>query len=511
MESRVKNTARNSLVGIITYMITVILSFLTRTFFIKILGNTYLGLNGLFNDILQILSLAELGVGTAILFAMYRPVAYGDTKKIAAYMNFYKKLYNWIGIIISIIGLLLTPFLNFFVSGIPDLPNIELIYILYLFNTSLSYFFSYKRSMLIANQCTYINTLNIFLFSVIQQFLQIFLLLFTNNYILYLVIQVLCTIFSNIVISMKVDKMYPFLHEYRKEKLNKEEIKNLKINVLSMMASKISSVFVTSTDNILISKFVSTAVLGIYSNYTLVTTMIKTIIQKIFDGLTGSVGNLIAQEVKSKQREMYFNIFFINYLIVSFCCVGFYVLINDFILLWLGTNYILNDVIVLLVSVNLYFRLIRNTTLTYIDTLGLFKKVKIKAIIEALVNLIASIFLVVFIDLGIYGILLGTLISNFVTNYFWEAYIVNQELNISQLFYHKKLFFYLCVSILISFFSKLINCYITLNSLFLNLLIHGLIYVALSIIFYVIFFFHTKEFKYLTSLYKGIILRKFLK
>lgn len=508
MESRVKNTARNSLVGIITYMITVILSFLTRTFFIKVLGNTYLGLNGLFSDILQILSLAELGVGTAILFAMYKPVAYNETKKIAAYMNFYKKLYNMIGIIVSIVGLLLTPFLHFFISGIPDIPNIELIYILYLFNTSLSYFFSYKRSMLIVNQYTYINTLNIFIFSVIQQFLQILLLLFTSDYILYLLIQVGCTIVSNIVISRKVDKMFPYLNEFKNERLEKHEINELKTNVLSMMASKISSVFVTSTDNILISKFVSTTFLGLYSNYTMVTTMVKTIIQKIFDGLTGSVGNYIAKEAQCKQREMYFNILFINYLIVSFCCIGFYVLINDFILLWLGNKYILKEGIVLLISTNLFFRLIRNTTLTYIDTLGLFKKIKIKAIVEALVNLIMSLVLVLYFNLSIYGILLGTLISNFVANYFWEAYIVNKEINVSQLYYHKKMLLYILVTILISFLSKFINHYIMFNNFLLNLFIHGFIYVCIALVVYLLIFHKSQEFKYCYSLFKNTILKK---
>ena len=271
--SRTSKSIRNTIVALCEQGVYNIMSFLCRTVFIYTLGKTYLGFSGLFSDILTLLSLAELGVGTAILYSMYKPAATGDHRRVAALLNLYKKVYNTIGILITIIGLCLTPFWGFLISDIPDMPEIPIIYLLYLLNTTASYFFVYKKSILITDQKSYISSLIYISTTTAQNILQIVFLLLTHNFIVYLIIQVVCTMANNIAISIYVDRHYSYLKEYKNEQLDKESKVAIYNNVKAMFVSKLSSAVVTSTDNLLISKFVSTIVLGLYSNYTLFTTM----------------------------------------------------------------------------------------------------------------------------------------------------------------------------------------------------------------------------------------------
>lgn len=243
MSNRTINTSKNVMVGLASYFLLMIFSFINRTIFINYLGVEYLVINGLFNDILQFLTLSELGVGTAVLFFM-----------------------------------------------------------LYISNTAVSYFYSYKRSLLIADQRNFINVINHLVFTLLQYVLQIIVLICINNYTLYLVAQILCTLLSNLHISKIVNKEYKYLNEYKDLKLNATEAKELRGNIFSMLASKISSVIVTSTDSILISTFISTTFLGFYSNYTMLIFIIKSLVAKIAEGITGSLGNFVANKSMTKRN-----------------------------------------------------------------------------------------------------------------------------------------------------------------------------------------------------------------
>ncbi len=487
MSSRTSNSVRNTSVNFITQIVTIIASFVTRSVFIYALGKTFLGVSGLFSDILQLLSLAELGVGTAILYEMYRPIANNDEKKVTALMNFYGKVYTIIGCVVIVIGLAITPFLDFFVDNKSNIPHLRLIFLMYLSNTAASYFFAYKRNILIATQNGYINSLNQTAFSLLQQVIQIVILLIWKNFYAYLAVQVLCTVASNVEISRYVNKKYPYLKENKHEKLEKEDTKNIFRNVRAMMTTKISSVVVTSTDNILISKYISTAYLGIYSNYTLFVSMIRTIITKAFEGLTGSVGNLATCEDHEKSYKVYSNAYFINFWIVGFCVSMFYLLVDSFIKVWIGDSYILEWGTVALIAFNLYFRLMRNTNLVFIETYGLFRQMRVKSISEAAINLVASLFLLLALDMGIYGILLGTLISNFLTNFWWEPYVIYKDC-----FNKKSYRFYLRTGIYTAVFigtialNLFIFKYITVGSNILSFIIKLFIsLIDINLIYYI--------------------------
>lgn len=223
-KSRTKNALLNMISGSTMQIINVLLGFVSRTIFIKLLNADYLGVNSLYSNILMVLSFAELGIGNAIAFCLYEPIANNDKKRIQALMKFYKKAYSFIGIIIFIIGLGLIPFMNIIIKNPPNIKeNLTLIYILFLLNTSISYFFSYKKTLIIADQKVYIENFYNRLFQIIQVIAQSILLLLTHQYLAYLIIYLVCTILLNVSLAKKADKLYPLLQEkmtinYRKRK-----------------------------------------------------------------------------------------------------------------------------------------------------------------------------------------------------------------------------------------------------------------------------------------------------
>ena len=423
-QSRTEHSIRNTTVAMITQIVSVVLSFVTRTIFIKKLGADYLGINGLFSNILTMLSLAEMGVGTAIIYAMYKPLAEKDEKKISALMNLYERLYRIIGLVVAGIGLALIPFLDVFIKERPAVPYLEGIYLLYLANTVFSYFFTYKRSIIIADQQGYLSNLNTTNFLILQNIVQIVLLQATENYYLFLITQIVCTVISNVVISRKADRMYPYLRKYKKETLTESDKKSLWKSVVGMMSSKLGAAVVNGTDNLLISAFVGVYTVGLYSNYKLIVNTVKTLSVQCVSAVTASVGNLNATESRKKSSEVFFKIDFINYVIAYFGSLYILFLINPFVELWLGKEYILSIKVVFVLTLDFYVIQMRQAPQIYINTYGLFWQIKWKSILEAVINLTISLLFVAYFKWGVFGVLLGTLVSNIATNLWWEPYVV---------------------------------------------------------------------------------------
>lgn len=421
--SRLTNTIRNAAVGFGAQLIIVLLNFINRTFFIRYLGAEYLGLSGLFSNILSMLSLAELGIGVAISFSLYKPLQEQDIRKTKALMSFYQLAYNVIGVVILGLGLCLVPFLDHLIKNRPDIPYFTLIYLLFLANSVVSYFFTYKRSLLSADQKEYLNTINRTLFSIIQCAGQFIVLVFTRNYLLYLLVVIICTIGSNIRISYQCDKLYPYL-KGNQERLTKEETKTLLKYVGAQLSHKVGGIVVSGTDNVLTTALVNggLVIVGLYSNYLLLINTIKSIITMFFTAVTASVGNLNAECNTDKSKEVFDKMFFLNMCFygISTCCI--YNLANDFIRLWIGEDYLLSTGIMTVIVINYYISGMRQTCQTYNTTLGLFWNDRFKPWIEALINLVSSIALAR--CYGFMGILLGTLISTVTTSFWVEPYIL---------------------------------------------------------------------------------------
>lgn len=509
-KNRTENAIRNVKTGFIVQLINKIMAFVVRTIFIRCLNSEYLGVNGLFTNILTILSFAELGIGTAIIFNMYKPVAENDTEKIKSYMQLYKKSYNVIGVCVFVLGLLVIPFMNVIVKEVPNIKeNIILIYILFLINTSSSYFFTYKKSIIIAHQQqSVINNIDS-IFYIIKSLTEILILITTKNFILYLIVQISGTILENFYLSHKANKLYPYLMEKNINKLSKKESKQVFNNVKSLVIYKFGGVILHGTDNILISALINVSTVGIVSNYNLVINSVKSIMSTGLNGITASVGNLNAVGTVEKKEKTYFDLTFLYYLIYSFCSTAFIVLLNPFIKLWLGEEYVLSISIPIALSITLFIEGMRQTSYVYRTTLGLFQKAQFTPYIGVITNIILSI---IFCNIfGLVGIFIATSISQLVSYSWIDIFLIYKyEFKKSpREYYMKYLLYFITFAIelvLTLWFTNIIRLE-GFKGLILNIIIVSIIPNLLNIIIYM----KGNEFNTLKKLFVNMLLKKKIK
>lgn len=430
--NRTHKSIKNSMYAMLGQVVTIALNFISRTIFIHTLGVIYLGVNGLFTNLLSVLSFAELGFSTAIIYEMYAPLASNDERKVAGLMNLYAKIYRYVGCGIFVVGVTLIPFLDFFIKDstmIPsDIPPLGVIYLLFLLNTSISYFYNYKRSIVIASQNGYIDSINQMVFNIIRNVLQICVLLAFNSFIAFLVIQLVCTFLSNVFISIKANKLYPYLNKWSNEKVCGEILRSIKKNVLAMAFNKLGGVAVGGVNNLMIAKFVGIVAVGCYSNYLLIINTIRTVFIQLFIPITASVGNFVVTKTKEESYEFFKKLLFVNAYIAIFISVCMATLINSFISIFWGKEYVFSIGLTLMIVFNFYIDRVRQSSQMFIDVNGLFWQIKWRAACEAVLTIVlVSLFLIEF-DMGINGVVLGTLLVNIFINLWWEAYVVYKNI-----------------------------------------------------------------------------------
>lgn len=269
-KSRTEYSVMNTTVAFAAQATAILMGFFTRVVFTRMLSEGYVGINGLFTDILNILSLSELGVGTAITYALYGPIARNDIKKQQILMRMFRTFYRITAGVVLIAGLCLIPFLDILMKDRPDVDHLIIIYLLYLLNSFVSYLLIYKKILVDAHQMNYITVMYHNGFLVLQDICQIIVLLLTRNFILFLIVAVVCTMSGNICMSRKADRLFPYLKEPCEERLLQEERRDIFKNVKAMLMHKIGNVVVNNTDNLLISSFVGAVTAGTYSNYYLI-------------------------------------------------------------------------------------------------------------------------------------------------------------------------------------------------------------------------------------------------
>lgn len=421
-KSRTENILRNTAVGLVGQLLTYLLTFVYRTVFILILGKEYLGISGLFSNILSVLSVAELGIGSAITFSLYRPLAEQNKDKIRGLMAYYAKAYRNIGLFIGVAGTSLTPFLGFFIADPPNIPHLHLIYLLYVLSSSLSYFFVYQQSILQADQRGYLVSLRLNFFTLLRTLFQIAWLFLFRTFIPTLLLQIFFTILGNYLISRKVCVLYPYLKGIRNAHLQSKEKKEIGNKISAMFLHKIGSVVVLGTDNLLLSKFVGLSSVAIYSNYYMLMSMVSTVISQFTSALVPSVGNLTATESRETSKRVFDTVNFMNYWITSFCAVCFFTLFNPFITVWIGTEYIFGLDVVFCIVCSYYLNGMRQGVLTFRNALGLFQVDRYKPIFESVINLVASILLMQ--RFGAAGVFLGTIVSCVTTSLWVEPYVL---------------------------------------------------------------------------------------
>lgn len=421
---RSENSIRNIGVNIGSQLLANILRFVCETVFIQTLGKAYLGVSGAFGNLLTLFSLAEMGFGTAIIFGMYKPLAEDDRPKLGALMGLYRRVYHLIGCAVAAVGLALVPFYRVFLKDVPNIPHLTLIYLLYLFNSVLTYFLSYQQEIIVADQKTYICTLYQYGFCIAQNAAQIVLLILTRNFILYLVTQIVFSFLTNFFLARKADKMYPYLKRYRHEKLNRTDRGEITKNIRALFLHQLGGTVVNGTDMLVISSLAGVESAGIYALYYLVTNTLRNLTNQIFSsGIMASVGNLGAVENRKKSYEVYLAVNFAGFWIFSFCFICLFVLFNPFIVLWTQRrDTVFAMPVVLMISLNFYATGMRQATLTFKTAFGLFWYDRYKAVVEAAVNLGLSILLTQ--RFGVIGVFAGTLISTLTIDLWVEPLVL---------------------------------------------------------------------------------------
>ena len=428
--SRTKKAAINAVTGSIMQVINVALAFVGRTIFIKLLNSDYLGVNSLYTNILTVLSFAELGIGNAIVFSLYKPIADDDTNKIQALMNFYKRAYIAIGSTIFILGLLIIPFLGYIIKDAPDVKeNLIFIYILFLINTSVSYFFSYKKTLITADQKDYVVQIYTRVFQLIQIILQSIFLLITHEYIVYLVVLIVCTILQNAFISYKADQLYPYIRKSHGNRLDKVETKKLFDNVKALFIYKLGSVILNGTDNIIISMLINISTVGIASNYTMLMNNVNNIVAGAINSITASVGNLSVYGGREQIRGVLHQLLLLCVWLYGFISIGFFILANDFICLWLGENWLLDRMVVISIIFSLYINGVQYAAYTFRTTQGLFVQSRWVPMISAIMNILLSLWWGK--KFGLSGIFAATGVSRLFTTTIVDPWLVYKN-NFSQ-------------------------------------------------------------------------------
>ena len=504
-ESRTKNSFKNIIVNNIYQFLNIILSFASRTIFIKTLGENFLGLNGLFTNILSVLSLAELGIGTAMVYSMYKPISENNEEKLTQLIGYYKVLYRRIAIIVLILGILILPILPYIVNLDTDIGNIQIYYLLYLLNSVFSYLLLYKSSIITASQKEYLIKKYDIAFLLIKTTLQILVLLFLKSFILYLIVQILTTLLTNILKSKKAEKLYSFIKE--KKELPNEDKKEIWKNIKSLLYYQIGNVLLNNTDNILISVILGTVLVGHYSNYSMIVMSVSTFTALIFTSLQSSLGNFNVNSNNDEKYNIYKILTFMAFIIYSFCSISMLILFQDFITLWIGKEYLLETKVLIVIVINYYITGILYPNWCYRYTTDLFNRAKYIMILCAILNIVLSIILG--FTSGLFGILLATGLSRLITTFWYEPYIMYKNI------FNKKLkdYFlnqlkYILIFIIISFIIYKICSYIILSNLFIQIILKEFASIIIICAIYWIMFRKSQEYIFLKEKIINIFKRK---
>jgi O-antigen/teichoic acid export membrane protein len=490
-----------------------VIGFLIRYYFIQYLGIELLGLNSLFLSLISFLSIFELGIGNAIYYSLFKPLLNNDLEKINSIVEYFKKTYYLVSSFVLIFGLILSFFLPFLITTTLPFEYVYSIYYIFLFDSFFSYFLSYRRTILMADQKTSVisnlNSLITFFFG----FIQVFFLILSSNYILFLTIRFFSNIILNFLIYFKTKKLYPYLGKTTKNLIDINTKKEIQNNALIIFLINISSFLVFGTDNILLSVFVGINSVAIYSNYVLIITTINSFFNLIVLSSSPSVGNYLTEKgFNNDSYSLFQKINFVNFVVILFTSSSLIVLTNDFLKYWFGDDLLWPLGILILLVFNNYSRHILSPIGVFITSSALYNRLHIyryAGLIEGLVNLIISLLLIVFFNLGIYGIILGTTFSTFVSTFFMPYLLFNYAFKNRFLAYihiYIKQILILFFLVTTSFISTTI---LKSNYIVLNLILGFIINIFLNYIFIYFIYSRTDEFGYFKRLVLSSLTRKF--
>lgn len=499
---RVQHAVKNIAFGYVGNLTSTVLGFVLRTVFIMKLDETLLGVNGLYTGVLTMLSLAELGIGTALNFSLYAPVANKEYEKIKSYMEYYKKAYRAIALVITVIGLALIPFLKYFIKnpGNYGMQELTIYYLIFLFNTVSTYFVSYKYSLVNAEQKNYIQTNILTITKLMTIISQLVVLWFTSNFLLYLLTAAIVELLQKIYVSHYLNKLYPYLKEKEIIPLGNEEKREIREKTKALVCHKVGDVARLQTDSIIISSFISVSLVGIIDNYLMIINSVSGFVNVIFNSVISGFGNLIATESKEKQYEMFRIYRFTANWVYGLSAIGFYLLLTPLVYLCWGEKWMLQGPAIAFLLIDYYFKGDRIVLSNFKTAAGVFQQDKWLALIQGTVNLVISVALVQ--SMGLVGIYIGTLVSGLIANITKPFIIYEICFGIKAKNYFRESGKYLfamivVLMIIIPISNRMLN-EITIYS-FLKMAI--LIIVVYNVVF-LILYGRTREFRYLIDMMK---------
>lgn len=494
-DSRIEKTKKNFIYAVILQISKLLLVFINRIIFVKILGSVYLGINGLFSNILSMLSIADLGITTAMMYSLYKPLAEHDEDKVSMYIHYFKKVYNIIALIVLVLGIILIPFLRYIVNLPENVDHIYLYYMLLVVNTALTYLYIYKTTLLSADQKMYIISKYDTIFQFVMFVMQIIVLVVTKSFMLYLLSNLICTLLGNVFKARETDKLYPYLKN-NTNLISKKEKNEIYKNVKSLFIYKIGGVIQSNTDNILISIFAGTILVGYYSNYSTIILTVTSFISLIFNAIKASLGNYINTNDKKEQLKLFYIFENFNFWVVGFCSICFIELIPLFVRICFGEEYIMSDMVLLAAVAIFYTQNIRQTIWMYRETTGLFNKTKYISLITSSLNLLFSIIL------GYYykteGVLIATVISNMIYAWWKEPILLFKEYFNSSpkkyfLNYIVRLVFLIGILVLLEVINKIIY----VDNIYLCFITRVIVDISISTLILFTIYRKTETFKFM--------------
>lgn len=489
--------------GYLSNAVTGVLGIALQKIFIIKLGETLLGVNSTYTSILSVLSLAELGLGTAVNFSLYGPVARGDKETVKAYMQFYKKAYRIIALVIACVGLALVPFLRFIIRdpvGIDSNADLIGYYLIFLFNTVSSYFVAYKYSLPNAEQKNYIQSNVLTITKIATVLTQIALLLLVPNFYLYLLAAAAIELIQKIFANAYLNRKYPLLKEKNVRKLTAEEFSDIKKKTGALVCHKVGDAARLQTDSIIITSFINVTMSGYVDNYNKVINLIANFVNVIFNSVISSFGNLIATESNEKQYEMFRVYRFFASWIYGFSSVGFFLLLTPFITWYYGDRFALSAAVVGAILIDFYFKGERVVLSNYKTAAGVFEQDKFLPLIQGAVNLVLSIVLVQ--RIGLLGVYIGTIVSGLIANIIRPVIIYRACFDRKADSYFYDAFRYIGASILALAICALAGDAVLSSVSLLRMIVMAVIVTVVYNGIFLLFFGRTFEFKYLYGIVK---------
>ena len=498
---------KNIIYSALLYLVSNSLKFIVRFFFVKSLPIEFLGINGLLSNVLALLSFAELGIGSAIVYSLYKPIAENDKNTIIAIMRLYKKLYSAIGLVIIIIGVLITPYLDWFIRD-NNIKNLSLYYVIFVFNMGLSYFFAYKRDLIVAHQKQYINNIYKIRFQVILAVLQILSLVYLNSYLVYILLMLIMTITENYYVSQKASKMFSYIqNDFSSFNIIREDIKeNIIRNIKALILNRIGNIVITASPSLIISKLIGLKVLGIYSNYYMILFTVNSFTANLFGSVVANIGNLMIEESDSKKIKVFRIVYFIIAFQNAVICCGFFVLLNPLIELWLNKNFLFDELVVNLLVINFYINYMRRCVLTFREAAGLYWQDRYKSLLESIIFVIFA--LILQRQWGINGVIASLILSTLLTSFWIEPYILFKgTVKMKLLKYYSDYFKFTLITIISSYISRLIyiNFFVQVNTI--NFLCGVFLCIVITVFFWIFVFYNREEMQFIIKLTKNKINR----